>query len=222
MNVLTDPSVAEVDRSKSARLNRNCFCITLDRATLWAALDHEAGDSGFGDAFLKSRPHLFPTSRSSSPRPPSKRCAGLSMPLRRLKGRDSCRRRHVDLCRRSLGLDYSQIILVHPTYPRPDRNVVPLAIPSVGCWALAGGESCDDWRLGCRASRMRTLVVVRSTSPGADGSAAAGGGAAPISACPSNICLRIDRIPREPRASQDHKWLTGNPKGATASILLRN
>lgn len=55
----TVPSVAEASRAISARLNRNCFCITLDRAALCAALDQEAGDPGFCEAFMRSRPNLF-------------------------------------------------------------------------------------------------------------------------------------------------------------------
>jgi glutathione synthase/RimK-type ligase-like ATP-grasp enzyme len=58
MNV-KDPALAEASRSATARLNRNCFCITLDRAALRSALDHEAGDAGFYEAFNNSRPHLF-------------------------------------------------------------------------------------------------------------------------------------------------------------------
>ncbi len=56
MNELKDPGSIE---AKSARFNRNCFCITLDREALSAALDHEAGDTGFYEAFDNSRPHLF-------------------------------------------------------------------------------------------------------------------------------------------------------------------
>ncbi|MBN9037640.1 MAG: hypothetical protein J0H53_16355 [Rhizobiales bacterium] len=58
MNV-KDPALAEANRWATERLNRNCFCITLDRAALRSALDHEAGDTGFYDAFDNSRPHLF-------------------------------------------------------------------------------------------------------------------------------------------------------------------
>ncbi|TGQ31442.1 hypothetical protein [Mesorhizobium sp. M00.F.Ca.ET.216.01.1.1] len=54
--MLTVPGVAEASAS---RLNRKCFCITLDRAELWAALDYEAGEPGFCEAFMASRPHLF-------------------------------------------------------------------------------------------------------------------------------------------------------------------
>jgi len=55
----TVPSVMEATTSLSAQLNRKCFCITLDRTALWAALNHEAGDPGFSETFMASRPHLF-------------------------------------------------------------------------------------------------------------------------------------------------------------------
>ena len=58
MNV-KDPGLAEASHSTTERFNRNCFCITLDRAALGAALDHEAADTGFYEAFIKSRSHLF-------------------------------------------------------------------------------------------------------------------------------------------------------------------
>lgn len=58
MNV-KDPGLAGASRSATAWFNRNCFCITLDRAALWAALDHEAGDTGFYEAFIESLLHLF-------------------------------------------------------------------------------------------------------------------------------------------------------------------
>ncbi|MCW5719489.1 MAG: hypothetical protein KIS68_16845 [Bauldia sp.] len=45
--------------SESDRLNRSCFCFTLDRAALFAALDREAGDPEFCAAAMKTRPHLF-------------------------------------------------------------------------------------------------------------------------------------------------------------------
>jgi hypothetical protein len=56
MNELSDRGSTE---AKSARLNRNCFCITLDRTALSAALDREAGDNSFCETFIGSRPHLF-------------------------------------------------------------------------------------------------------------------------------------------------------------------
>ncbi|CAN7589775.1 hypothetical protein LJR234_004503 [Mesorhizobium amorphae] len=57
--MLAVPGVVDLSASKSTRLNRKCFCITLDRAKLWAALDHEAGEPGLCETFMASRPHLF-------------------------------------------------------------------------------------------------------------------------------------------------------------------
>lgn len=47
-----------VDRASDI-LNRECFCITLDRAALGRALAREAGDAEFSATFIESRPHLF-------------------------------------------------------------------------------------------------------------------------------------------------------------------
>ena len=41
------------------RLNRNCFCITLDIPTLREALEHEAGDPAFFETFIRPKAHLF-------------------------------------------------------------------------------------------------------------------------------------------------------------------
>jgi hypothetical protein len=41
------------------RLNASCFCVTLDRASLDAALAREAGDPAFGADLVAARPHLF-------------------------------------------------------------------------------------------------------------------------------------------------------------------
>ena len=38
---------AQPFRSMSDRLNRSCFCITLDREALREAAAHETGDAGF-------------------------------------------------------------------------------------------------------------------------------------------------------------------------------
>ncbi|MER9685144.1 hypothetical protein [Mesorhizobium sp. M0139] len=57
--MLTASGVVDLSTSLSGRLNRKCFCITLDRAKLWAALDHKAGEPGFCETFMASRPHLF-------------------------------------------------------------------------------------------------------------------------------------------------------------------
>jgi hypothetical protein len=57
--MLKAPGVVDLSTSLSTRLNRKCFCITLDRTALWAALDREAGERGFCENFMASRPHLF-------------------------------------------------------------------------------------------------------------------------------------------------------------------
>ncbi len=43
----------------SERLNRECTCVTLDRDTLCAELEREAGDPQFCATLLRTRPHLF-------------------------------------------------------------------------------------------------------------------------------------------------------------------
>ncbi|MGB6428042.1 MAG: hypothetical protein WBE08_10660 [Methyloceanibacter sp.] len=43
----------------SDRLNRACFCVTLDWEALCQALDREVGDPGFCATFIRARPHLF-------------------------------------------------------------------------------------------------------------------------------------------------------------------
>ena len=45
-------------RPVSERLNKECFCITLDRDALCQALEREVGDPDFC-ATLRTRPHLF-------------------------------------------------------------------------------------------------------------------------------------------------------------------
>lgn len=51
MNVLT-PAPAE-------QLNSSCFCITLDRERLYAALERKTGDPAFSARYLRPREHLF-------------------------------------------------------------------------------------------------------------------------------------------------------------------
>ena len=46
-------------RPVSERLNRECFCITLDRDALCQALEREVSDPDFCATFIKTRPHLF-------------------------------------------------------------------------------------------------------------------------------------------------------------------
>lgn len=47
------------NRAAADQLNRECFCVTLDRDALASALQSEAGDVAFFEDFIKSRPHLF-------------------------------------------------------------------------------------------------------------------------------------------------------------------
>ncbi|MFZ5670775.1 MAG: hypothetical protein ACOY4K_14895 [Pseudomonadota bacterium] len=46
-------------RATVEQLNRGCFCITLDRPALEAALDKEVGAEGFGAGLSRSHPSLF-------------------------------------------------------------------------------------------------------------------------------------------------------------------
>ena len=43
----------------SERLNRECFCITLDECAFCEALTREVGDPEFCDTLIKTHPHLF-------------------------------------------------------------------------------------------------------------------------------------------------------------------
>lgn len=45
--------------SAADRLNSSCFCITLNRDTLHAAMEREAGDPEFSSRYIRSREHLF-------------------------------------------------------------------------------------------------------------------------------------------------------------------
>jgi hypothetical protein len=45
--------------SAAQRLNRSCFCITLDRQGLYAAMEREAGDPAFSARYIRPREHLF-------------------------------------------------------------------------------------------------------------------------------------------------------------------
>ena len=47
------------DGARDAVLNRDCFCITLDRPRLDAAIRRQAGDPDLVSALLEDRPHLF-------------------------------------------------------------------------------------------------------------------------------------------------------------------
>lgn len=47
------------DRALAGNFNQTCFCITLDRKALAAALQSAAGERAFYDVHIASRPHLF-------------------------------------------------------------------------------------------------------------------------------------------------------------------
>jgi hypothetical protein len=53
------PALTQIDPGLTTRLNRECFCITLDRDALGAALARAAGDPVFNATFIAARPHLF-------------------------------------------------------------------------------------------------------------------------------------------------------------------
>ncbi len=50
-----------IERARAAadQLNRECFCVTLDRDALAGALQDEVGDADFFATLTRSRPHLF-------------------------------------------------------------------------------------------------------------------------------------------------------------------
>jgi hypothetical protein len=52
-------SATQRARASSEHLNRECFCVTLDRGALCKALDREAVDPDFCATFIRTRPHLF-------------------------------------------------------------------------------------------------------------------------------------------------------------------
>ncbi|MGZ9274992.1 MAG: hypothetical protein ACXW34_09635 [Nitrospira sp.] len=45
--------------SPAERLNRECFCVTLDQEELCRVLEERVGDPQFCSAFIRTRPHLF-------------------------------------------------------------------------------------------------------------------------------------------------------------------
>jgi hypothetical protein len=52
-------STIEEVRSKAERLNRGCFCITIDRVALVEALNREVGSQDFAQGLSKTHPSLF-------------------------------------------------------------------------------------------------------------------------------------------------------------------
>jgi hypothetical protein len=59
MSVATTSSATPEGRLVSERLNRECFCITLDVGVLCEALTREVGDPEFCDTLIRTHPHLF-------------------------------------------------------------------------------------------------------------------------------------------------------------------
>ena len=57
-----------LDRSKADRLNRDCFCVTLDWDRLCKSLRREAGDPDFCQRLIGTRPHLFSSAPLFLPR----------------------------------------------------------------------------------------------------------------------------------------------------------
>lgn len=58
---MTNPGSNSPDRVQdlSDRLNKNCFCITLNLPSLREALEHEAGEPAFFETFIRPKAHLF-------------------------------------------------------------------------------------------------------------------------------------------------------------------
>jgi hypothetical protein len=63
VDALQDAPRVRGGRPISERLNRGCFCITLDRTALGSALQREVDDPEFSSGLINTHPHLF----SSSP-----------------------------------------------------------------------------------------------------------------------------------------------------------
>lgn len=54
-----DGQLGGLDPSAAERLNSSCFCVTLDRERLYAAMEREARDVAFSARFIRPREHLF-------------------------------------------------------------------------------------------------------------------------------------------------------------------
>jgi hypothetical protein len=61
MGVSSDAPTAHSTRPIAEFLNRECFCITLDRCVLREALEREVGDTDFFTTLSRTHPHLFST-----------------------------------------------------------------------------------------------------------------------------------------------------------------
>ncbi len=52
-------SLSDRFQDRTDRLNRNCFCVTLDLPSLREALEYEAGEPAFFETFIRPKAHLF-------------------------------------------------------------------------------------------------------------------------------------------------------------------
>ncbi len=59
MNQMAARASPSTSHAIADRLNKGCFCVTLDRAALCKALIREAGDPEFCVNAIETRPHLF-------------------------------------------------------------------------------------------------------------------------------------------------------------------
>lgn len=59
MDSQSDSPFVQAGQPISERLNKGCFCITLDRDALDQALEREVGDADFCATSIRTRPHLF-------------------------------------------------------------------------------------------------------------------------------------------------------------------
>lgn len=58
---MNNPGSSSSDRvqDRTERLNKNCFCVTLDVPSLREAMEHEAGEPAFFETFIRPKAHLF-------------------------------------------------------------------------------------------------------------------------------------------------------------------
>ncbi len=62
MTELSKTSCSEGPGLLQDRLNRDCFCIDVDEASVWRAVDEAASGVVSGRALARDCPHLFSTS----------------------------------------------------------------------------------------------------------------------------------------------------------------
>lgn len=58
---MSNPGSSSSDRvqDRTDRLNKNCFCVTLDLPSLREAMEREAGEPAFFETFIRPKAHLF-------------------------------------------------------------------------------------------------------------------------------------------------------------------